>query len=216
MIVPKSLKDLRRQQPEEILAFVYTTMFDIEERLLAALPTMAEAVTTSGKQASYSPTVTFRKGKNGAIKVTVAARVRLPDEEKQFMFKIGAAGQLELYREEDPDQDPVARKAEMEAEAFGDLDDVPDEPEPLTTDPETGEAAFTPGREPSTADDAPLSFAPAPKIRTAPQPSGPLTPAQERMAAIREQNLRLAREGRLTEEQMAAAKITPEDLAASA
>lgn len=206
MIVPDHLKKLRAEQPEEIRRFVGETMFDIEARLLAALPQMSEAVLTSGKQASYTPTVTFRQGKNSTLKVSVAARVRLPDEEKQFVFRVGAAGQLELYREPDLTmaEEPkaskataAARKAEMDAEAMDGLDDEP---------------AFTPTRE-LDEEDVPLPLAePVKAIAPAPRANGPMTPAQQRMAAIREQNLKLAREGKLSPAQMEAAKITPEDL----
>lgn len=200
--IPETLKNLRKQQPEEVLRFVYETMHDIEERLLAALPQMAEATLTSGKQATYSPTVTFRKGKKETLKVTVSARVRLPDEEKEFTFRARADGQLELYVETTPVEDPAKRKAEMDAEATGDI------PEP---------AFNAAADEQEQEQDVPLPMTTTPAEKpTPPRASVPLTPAQERMKAIRENNLALARAGKLTPAQMEAAKITPEDLEAQA
>lgn len=206
MIVPENLKALRKTVDEEVRRFVFETMFDIEERLLSALPQMAKAVLDSGKQATYSPTITFTKGKKETLKVVVSARVRLPDEAKEFAFRLRADGQLELaIFDEEPT--PEARAAAMDEEALGDLDapaagDVP---------------AFTPEREPIEGEeDVELFPAQAPVqsavAAVAPRPNGPMTPAQERMHAIRENNLALARAGKLTPAQMEAAKITPEDL----
>lgn len=203
MIVPDTLKAARKEVDEEVRRFVFETMFDIEERLLIALPQMAKAVLDSGKQASFSPTVTFKRGKNERLKVLVAARVRLPDEAKEFEFRLNAKGQLELAIYDD-EPTPEARAAAMDAEATGDLDE------------EVGDVpAFAPEREPT--DDKDIELFPeapvqSPVAAVAPRPSGPMTPAQERMHAIRENNIALARAGKLTPAQMEAAKIKPEDL----
>lgn len=207
MIVPENLKALRKTVDEEVRRFVFETMFDIETRLLSALPQMAKAVLESGKQATYSPTITFTKGKKETLKVVVSARVRLPDEAKEFAFRLRADGQLELaIFDEEPT--PEARAAAMDDEALGDLET----PEELGDVP-----AFTPEREPIEGEEDVDLFPDQPPVQSAvaavaPRPKGPMTPAQERMHAIRENNLALARAGKLTPAQMEAAKITPEDL----
>jgi hypothetical protein len=204
MIVPENLKALRKEVDEEVRRFVFETMFDIEERLLTALPQMAKAVLDSSKQATYSPTITFKKGKKETLKVTVAARVRLPDEAKEFTFRLGASGQLELALIDD-EPTPEARAAAMDDEALGDLETEADE-----------EPAFSATREPVDGDDEPPLFAQPPVQQPAPPAplarNGQMTPAQERIAAIRANNIELARQGKLTPAQMEAAKITPEDL----
>lgn len=203
MIVPENLKALRATVDEEVRRFVYETMFDIEARLLAALPQMAKAVLDSGKQATYSPTVTFTKGKKETLKVVVSARVRLPDEAKEFLFRLRADGQLELAimdpRDADPEETPEERAAAMTEEALGDLNEAP---------------AFAPEREEEP--ELPMEVAAPVKPAPAPSASGPLSPAQERIQAIRANNLALARAGKLTPKQMEAARITPEDLEAQA
>lgn len=185
MTIPHDLALARKELPSEVRRFVTETMHDIELRLIAVLPKMGAACESApGKQSTFTPTITLKSKKNGELHGKVAARVRMPDEERTFRMRM-KDGQLELVPVDE--EEPAGDEEETEPDAA--FNAVPDEPA-LPMDGAEAE--------------------PAPKP---PAPMGPMTPAQKRLHEIRQTNIALAKQGKLTPAQMETAGITAADLA---
>lgn len=78
----------------DVREVVLDTILDFSLHLAESFPSMAAKTHLSGKNSSYSPTVTVKSKAGDNLEVVLTPRIRLPDEQKTHKLHFGADGGL--------------------------------------------------------------------------------------------------------------------------